>query len=112
MVTQSQITELCKIIVQFFQPHSIILFGSYGYGKPMENSDVDLLIILPYAEQNAFKSWEILNKANPKFPVDIMVRTPQQIQQRIELNDFFIKEIIEKGKVLYDSNNQRIVTGK
>ncbi len=108
MVRHSQILDLCKDIVQYFRPLRIILFGSYGYGAPTMDSDVDLLVVLPSAKHGARKSWEILEKTNPRFPVDILVRTPRQIKQRIERKDWFIRDIIDKGKVLYDADHERV----
>ena len=39
----------------------------------------------------------------PRFPIDIMVRKPEELKQRLELGDFFLREIMEKGKVLYEA---------
>jgi predicted nucleotidyltransferase len=80
MVTKLQIRELCARIVRAFHPGRIILFGSYGYGQPTEDSDVDLLVILSGEEHGPRKSWEILSETNPSFPVDLLVRTPEQVQ--------------------------------
>lgn len=101
----SQIKELTEKIVRFFQPEKIILFGSYGYGVPTPESDVDLLVILPFEGKSHYKSLEILNRTNPAFPIDLITRTPEQIRKRLAERDFFILEIIEKGKVLYESSN-------
>jgi predicted nucleotidyltransferase len=92
---------MAERIVQEFRPEQIILFGSYAYGTPTVDSDVDLLVILPFAGQASRKSLEILNTVNPSFAVDLLVRTPEQVRQRLAWNDFFLQEIIRKGKVLY-----------
>ena len=97
------IHELTERIVQEFHPRRIILFGSYAYGTPGADSDVDLLVILPCENKGSSKAVEILNRVNPKFSVDLLVRTPEQIRQRLAWNDFFLREIIEKGKVLYEA---------
>jgi predicted nucleotidyltransferase len=101
MVDMHSIREVTKRIVQEFHPERVILFGSYAYGTPTPDSDVDLLVILPYDGKGPRKALEILTKVNPKFPVDILVRTPEQVQQRLAWNDFFLRDIMEKGKVLY-----------
>ena len=103
MIEMRTIYEFCERIVQLFHPHKIVLFGSYAYGKPGADSDVDLLVILPFEGRGAQKSAEILNRVDPRFPVDLLVRTPEQIQERLELGDFFMQEIIEKGEVLYEA---------
>lgn len=103
MVHMDSIREIADRIAQAFNPEQIILFGSYAYGTPTSDSDVDLLIILPFEGKAPRKSLEILNHVNPGFAVDILVRTPEQIQQRLAWNDFFLQEIIDKGKVLYET---------
>jgi uncharacterized protein len=101
MVELTQIKTLTEEIVRHFRPEKIILFGSYGYGTPTADSDVDLLVVLPFVGKCQFKSLEILEKTNPTFAVDLITRTPEQVQARLRENDFFMKEIISKGKVLY-----------
>ncbi len=103
MVGMDEILQLSERIARKFQPERIILFGSYAYGTPAPDSDVDLLIILPFEGKGYRKSLEIIAAVEPPFAVDLLVRTPQQIQQRLEWNDFFIREIVEKGKVLYEA---------
>jgi uncharacterized protein len=103
MIDMNAIREVTERIVQEFQPERIILFGSYAYGTPTPDSDVDLLVIVPFEGKAPRKSLEILNKVDPKFSVDIVVRTPEQVQQRLTWNDFFLRDIMEKGKVLYEA---------
>ncbi|MBF0506663.1 MAG: nucleotidyltransferase domain-containing protein [Nitrospirae bacterium] len=88
-------------IVREYRPQQIILFGSYAYGHPVEESDVDVLIIMQFKGKAAFKAIEILEKVKPPFPIDLIVRTPQQVKTRIAQNDFFMREVLKKGKVLY-----------
>ena len=105
MVNSRQIKDLTKQIVQKFHPDRVILFGSYAYGKPTKDSDVDLLVILPFNDNPARKSVEILTSIRPKFEVDLLARTPQQSTNRLALNDFFMREIDEKGIVLHESTH-------
>ena len=105
MVKMEKIEELCHSIGREFNAEKVILFGSYAYGKPSKGSDVDLLVIMPLKEDGVWKSIEILNRLKPRFGVDIIVKTPQQLRQRLEWNDFFMKEIMEKGKVIYEADN-------
>lgn len=105
MIERENIMQLSQAIVNEFQPEKIILFGSYAYGNPQNDSDVDMLVILPYKGSNFRKTWEILNKVQPKFAIDLLVRTPVEIEQRLAWNDFFWREIIEKGKLIYESAN-------
>ena len=103
MVDMHSIEEMTTRIVQEFQPELIILFGSYAYGTPTADSDADLLVILPFEGKAPRKSLEILNKINPQFAVDILVHTPEQVQQRLAWNDFFLQELLAKGTVLYEA---------
>jgi len=105
MVDQQTITDLSERIARHFAPQRIILFGSYAYGTPTDDSDVDILVILPFEGQGVRKAIEILRKVEPRMPVDLIVRTPEEIRQRLAWNDFFLREILEKGKVLYESTD-------
>lgn len=91
-------------IAREFEPEKIILFGSYAYGSPTADSDVDLLVVLPYHGKAASKAAEILTHVRTAFPVDIIVRTASELRNRIELNDFFMREVVEKGRILFASD--------
>ena len=90
-------------LTEIFSPEKVILFGSHAAGTATEDSDVDILVIMPFKGKPAQMALEILNRLNPKFPIDLIVRTPEQIEDRLAKGDFFIKEIMEKGKVLYEA---------
>ena len=84
-------------------PQRIILFGSYAYGQPNSDSDVDLLVVMESDERPAARATRISRLLRPRpFPMDIVVRTPQEIQNRLEMGDYFIREVFEQGKVLYE----------
>jgi predicted nucleotidyltransferase len=90
-------------IVQKLQPEKIILFGSYASGMPTPDSDVDLLVIMETEASSKERSWAVSRLLIPRsFPVDILVRTPQEIQRALAKGDFFIREIITQGRVLYE----------
>ncbi len=92
-----------ECMVQELQPEKIILFGSYAYGTPTANSDVDLLVIMETEASSKERSWAVSRLLIPRpFPVDILVRTPQEIERALANGDFFIREIITRGKVLYE----------
>ena len=105
MIDMERILPISKAIYDESKPAKIILLGSYAYGNPQDDSDVDLLVILPYEGSSFRKTWEILNKIQPKFAIDLLVRTPVEIDQRLAWNDFFLREIMEKGKIIYESAN-------
>ena len=105
MVDSEAIRHLSESIAREFHPSSIILFGSYAYGTPTDDSDVDLLVILPFKGKPVHKALEIIKKVQPRIPVDLLVRTPEQIAERIANNDWFLREIVSKGRKLYESNH-------
>src|SRR6185437_14089770 len=106
MVTRRQINQLARRIADEFHPERIILFGSYAYGEPTEDSDVDLLVVMRVRGKPVRKAAEIyvsMDRAGvAPFSVDILVLTPSVLERRIALNDFFLREITEKGKVIYE----------
>jgi predicted nucleotidyltransferase len=92
-------------IVSELRPEKIILFGSYAYGTPNPNSDVDLLIVMKTRASPKDRSWAVSRLLLPRpFPVDILVKTPKEVSEALASGDFFIKEILTRGQVLYDRN--------
>jgi len=108
MVKLERIISFTEQIVKDFQPERIILFGSYAYGSPADDSDVDILVVLPFKGKSMRKTVEILNKTNPNIPVDLIVCTPERLKERITNNDWFMREITEKGRLLYESDFARM----
>ncbi len=106
MVEMAKIRLLSQRIAREFRPERIILFGSYAYGTPNDDSDVDLLVILPFDGKPTRKALEILNKTQPRISLDLLVRTPEQVKERLDNQDWFISEILEKGIILYESNHK------
>lgn len=106
-ISQRTIAAFASQVARQFNPEKIILFGSYAYGKPAEHSDVDMLVVMPFEGKGAHKATEILLVIDPHFPIDLLVRTPEQIRTGAQLGDFFIREITQKGKVLYAASHKR-----
>jgi predicted nucleotidyltransferase len=104
-IRRSHIRKYAAQIARQFRPEKIILFGSYAYGKPTEDSDVDLLVIMSFKGRNPEKATEIWMATKPNFPIDIMVRKPEEMKMRLAMGDFFLREITEKGAVLYEATN-------
>lgn len=103
MATMRQIEDVSHQIAQQFHPERILLFGSYAWGTPSPDSDVDLLVIIPFEGKPVAKSVEMRLKVKPPFPVDLLVRTPEKVRERLALGDPFIRSILEEGKVLYEA---------
>lgn len=102
MVDERCIAKLSERIVREFQPERIILFGSYAYGQPRPDSDVDLLVVLPFEGRAFRKSVEILNRISPEFSVDLLARRPEDTARRYAEGDPLIREALDHGKVLYE----------
>ena len=101
-VTDTLLAEITRRIVEQFHPYQIVLFGSYATGGPGPESDVDLLVIMDSDEPMAKRIRRVLEVAKVRFlPMDVIVRTPEEIAERLAMGDFFLAEILEKGKVLY-----------
>lgn len=96
--------QAVKKIAETLKPERIILFGSYAYGSPTPDSDVDLLIIMKTNAAQKERYLRVARLLRPRqFPVDIIVKTPKEIETALkEKGNFFIKEIIAKGKNLYE----------
>ncbi len=107
-ITGRTISSFARKVAKQFNPKKIILFGSYAYGKPTEDSDVDILIVMPFKGRNPEKATEIWMATKPKFPIDIMVRKPAELEKRLKMGDFFLRDIVEKGKVLYEAAHSRV----
>jgi len=102
-VTRKLLNEVVKRIVQRFQPEKVILFGSYAYGRPRAASDVDLFVVMKSDQPVFTRIREVADVAEvPFLPMDIIVRTPEEVSRRIDAADSFIQEILERGRVLYE----------
>ena len=104
MVTKREIKEVARRIVEEFNPERIILFGSYAKGTATEDSDVDLLVILPFKGKAVSKSVQIRLKIRPPFPLDLIVRTPQRVRKRVAMGDDFMLDIVQNGSVLFEAD--------
>jgi len=82
------------------------LYGSHAYGNPSTDSDIDMLVVLPFEGKAVRKAIEIRNTVHAELPLDLLVRTPEQLADRIAQNDWFFREIVEKGHTLYEDNHQ------
>jgi predicted nucleotidyltransferase len=102
MITQFQIQQVSDEIARRFQPERIILFGSYAYGTPTEDSDVDLLVVMPFEGKGVRKSIEIEGEVHQGFPMDLIAITPERLKERLDMQDFFLREVMTMGKVLYE----------
>ena len=102
MVSRKDIQATCDDIVREFAPLQVILFGSYAYGTPTEDSDVDLLVVMDIPKsETRHHAVEIRQRIPRRFSMDLLVRSPLEIAYRTSYNDWFLREITEKGEVLH-----------
>jgi predicted nucleotidyltransferase len=103
------IRRFARQVAERFQPEKIILFGSYAYGTPHADSDVDILVVMP-ARNQLDQAVRICDEVEYNFPLDLIVRTPKEMKWRLEEGESFLREIVAKGKVLYETNDRRVGT--
>jgi len=102
-VTEELLQRMVVDIVQQFRPEKVILFGSYAWGTPRPDSDVDLLVVMESDQRPAQRSAEMSLACRPRgLPVDFLVKTPAEVTRRLTMGDPFLKRIFEKGIILYD----------
>ena len=101
----ARIDQFSRAIAEKYNPERILLFGSYANDCPNADSDVDILVVFPGNGDVADRSLEIRTALNPDFPLDLLTRSAGEVAKRIAWNDWFLQEVMEKGKVLYESGN-------
>src|SRR5215472_10532380 len=106
-VPMSVIRRFARQVAERFHPDMIILFGSYAYGTPHADSDVDILVVMPCRNQ-IDQACRIDDAIDPPFPLDLIVRTPASINWRLAEGELFRTEIVTKGKVLYEKGDARM----
>jgi uncharacterized protein len=106
-VPMREIRRFARQVAERFHPEKIILFGSYAYGTPHADSDVDILVIMPTLNQ-LDQGAKISIAIDPPFPLDIIVRTLHSMQWRLAEGESFLREITSKGKTLYEKDDARM----
>lgn len=101
---RKEIANILGKLIAEYVPQQVILFGSYAYGDPRPDSDIDLLIIKDTSER-FIDRWvtvrRILSDAQRSLPLDTLILTPQEVANRLAVGDQFVAEILERGEVLY-----------
>jgi predicted nucleotidyltransferase len=105
----SAIRRFARDVAERFKPQKIILFGSHAYGRPHKDSDVDLLVIMP-CRNEIDQAVKICLAVERRFALDLIVRKPKDMEWRLEQGDWFLRDIVSKGKVLYEAADDRMGT--
>jgi predicted nucleotidyltransferase len=103
LITKEQINQVVEKIVQNVHPEKVILFGSYANGNPNNDSDLDLLVIKDMPQKKVRRGREIRKfLRGMAIPIDLMVYTPQEIEEWRDTKSAFITQIVDQGQVLYE----------
>ena len=109
MISKEKITDITTRIAERFNPEKIIVFGSYAWGKPGKDSDLDLFVVMDSSEKPIKRAASLRRALIDRYvPMDIIVRTPEEIRHRIDIGDPFVKKILREGKVVYARDNARM----
>ena len=106
MISLKDIRRYVGAIARTFNPERVVLFGSYAEGHPTEDSDVDLLVVMPHKGRDVEQAFEIRRSIPRTFPLDLVVRTPKGVQRRLRQNDTFLTSIWRTGKTLYERRTE------
>jgi predicted nucleotidyltransferase len=105
-IPQKAIDQVVEQIVDKFKPQKIILFGSYARGDPRPESDVDLLVVMETPLKESKQSLEIRRYLDVLFGLDLIVHTPKKLKERVDMGDWFLRDVLKEGKVLYESSRR------
>ncbi len=97
--------EIIEKLKRKYKPIKVILFGSYAHGSPRDDSDIDLLILKKTNERSIerfVKVKKIIYNPERKIPISPLIYSPTELNKRLEMGDDFIKEILKKGRILYE----------
>ncbi len=107
MIRWEDIKEWCDAVAREFQPDRILLFGSYARGTPHPDSDVDVLVVmrLPRGQRDIRQAAAIRDRVRAPFPMDLIVRSPQEISRRLAQGDGFVADVLQNGRLMYEAEH-------
>ena len=107
MSQSREIKRWCERVAREFRPEKIVLFGSYARGNPTEDSDVDVLVVMPLTrgQRDVRQAAAIRERVRASFPMDVIVRSPQQIARRLAQGDGFIADVLRHGRLMYEGEH-------
>jgi predicted nucleotidyltransferase len=108
MVDPASILRFVDSVVEKFHPDRVILFGSYAYGEPTNDSDVDLLLVMPYRGVWHAVATKVRLAVPRDFPMDLMVRSEAEMRRQIKQGDIVLNEIATKGIILHEASDARV----
>ena len=107
MIQRRDIKEWCETVAREFRPDRIVLFGSYARGTPNPDSDVDVLVVmrLPRGRRDVRQAAAIRDRIPAPFPMDLIVRSPEQIARRLAQGDGFVADVLRHGRLMYEAEH-------
>jgi predicted nucleotidyltransferase len=108
LVRPREVNQLVGEIARLHNPEKIILFGSYAYGEPTKDSDVDFLIVTSHRGPGSRVATRIRLSVEQKFPMDLLVYSSAELRKAVTEKDWFVIEVLEKGIVLHDRTNPAV----
>src|SRR3990172_11392270 len=105
-IPKRAIDEIVRQIVEKFKPQKIILFGSYARGNPRPESDVDLLVVMDTPLRELQQAVQICQQIDYRFGLDLIVHTPEVLAERVKMGDWFLRDVLKEGKVLYEASDK------
>ena len=108
MISRDDIQDFVNRLVARFRPMQVILFGSYAYGRPTADSDVDLLVVMPHPGPGTRAATRIRRACPRQFPLDLIVRSPAEVRRGPANGDPFLSEVVTKGIILHEASNTRV----
>lgn len=102
-VTDQKIKQVSDKIVKEYKPEKIMLFGSYAWGKPHPDSDVDLFV-MKRTNDSVIERHKRVGRLlfGCGIPIDVLIYTPSQVKRRLEMGDFLMRDIMFKGRLIYE----------
>ncbi|WP_035985861.1 nucleotidyltransferase domain-containing protein [Leptolyngbya sp. KIOST-1] len=103
-LTAALLDSITQRLVAALQPEQIILFGSYAYGEPNEDSDIDLLVIVSQSDEPGYRRARVAYKAlrGIGIPTDVLVMTREEVQRKLNVRSSFIRRAVNEGRLLYE----------
>ena len=105
-IPQEAIDQVVEQIVEKFKPQKIILFGSYARGNPCPESDVDMLVVMDTSLKEVQQAIQICQQIEYRFGLDLIVHTPKYLAERVKMGDWFLRDVLKEGKVIYEARNR------
>ena len=97
-----QVAGWVREVAQRFNPERIILFGSHARGTARPDSDVDILVVMDHQGSSLREALRLRQDVEYRFPLDLIVRSRDEIERRTALGDFFLRDVLREGQVLYE----------